>query len=284
MRKEMLRTAACVAALALALTLPATAGGDRSRTTDRKKTEAESKERSQYEQRKRAQKERIKSGKEDGSLTGKEAAGLAAEQKRIEAKKRKAAADGEVTPKAKAQIKHSQDKASKQIAKERHDKDGEMGPLPDKKAWDPGVNQRQRNQKHRVGHGIRSGTLTKEELREVIGQEIEIIKTERAMKSDGVLDIEERKTLHRMLNETSRLIFEEKHDEENRKAATPPVRSDLAKKIESGELTAAEASDVMNGLMRIHQLKRILGSAELSGENRAALEANLEALVNGLYD
>ena len=282
MRKAMMWAAACVVALALAL--PAAAGGDRSRTTDRKKTEAGSKDRSQYEQRKRTQKERIKSGTKDDSLTHKEAARLAREQKGIEAKKRKAAADGDVTLKEKAQIKRSLDKASKHIAKERHDKDGEMGPLPDKKSWDPGVNQRQQNQKHRVGHGIRTGSLTKDELKYVIGKEIEIIKTERAMKSDGVLDIEERKTLHRMLTETSRLIFEEKHDDETRKTITPRIRSDLTKKIERGELTAEEASDVMNDLMRIHQLKRILGSAELSGENRAALEANLEALVNALYD
>ena len=233
--------------------------------------------------RHRTQESRIRSGVKDGSLTKGEAGRLIREQKRIDHAAIKAGADGKVTLKEKARLEHMQDKASHHIARERHDKQGEMGPTPDPKKLDPGVNQRQRNQKHRVAQGIRSGSLTRDEAKAIVAQEKEIAKLEHQMKSDGVLTKDERKTLHDMLAETSNLIFAEKHDDETR-PKRPPIRKDLAKKIESGEMTKAEAGKLLKDMKRVRELKRLLATAPLSEEKRAQLEVELDTLVSALHE
>lgn len=68
------------------------------------------------------QKERIKQGVKSGELTKKETARLAAGQARIRSTEAKAKADGKVTAKERARMKHQQDKASKHIYKQKHDK------------------------------------------------------------------------------------------------------------------------------------------------------------------
>jgi uncharacterized membrane protein YebE (DUF533 family) len=72
--------------------------------------------------REQNQKERIKQGVKSGELTKKETAKLATEQAKIRATEAAAKADGKVTAKEKARIEHQQDKASKHIYKQKHDK------------------------------------------------------------------------------------------------------------------------------------------------------------------
>jgi hypothetical protein len=81
---------------------------------------------------------------------------------------------------------------------------------------DPGVNQRQRNQHHRIKNGVRSGALTKDEVKGLAGEQKAIRQEERTYKSDGVLTRTERKDLHQDLNAASRNIYQEKHDSETR--------------------------------------------------------------------
>lgn len=80
----------------------------------------------------------------------------------------------------------------------------------------PGVDRREHRQKQRIREGVRSGELTKEEARGLRQEQREIRAKERAMKSDGVVTKEERKELHQDLNEASKHIAEEKHDEQTR--------------------------------------------------------------------
>jgi polyhydroxyalkanoate synthesis regulator phasin len=81
---------------------------------------------------------------------------------------------------------------------------------------DPGVNARQHVQRDRIGQGVRSGELTKQETKELAAEQRAIRKEEREYQSDGKLTKEERKDLHQDLNAASRNIYEQKHDAEKR--------------------------------------------------------------------
>lgn len=84
---------------------------------------------------------------------------------------------------------------------------------------DPGVNQRQHVQEHRIEQGVRSGELTRQETRGLMQERRNIRQEERAYKSDGRLTKTERKDLHQDLNELSKDIYTEKHDGEQRPRA-----------------------------------------------------------------
>lgn len=81
---------------------------------------------------------------------------------------------------------------------------------------DPGVNQRQHHQQHRIQQGVRSGELTAREAHRARNQQRAIRAEERAYKADGVLTRDERRDLHQDLNAASRSIYTEKHDGEKR--------------------------------------------------------------------
>lgn len=81
---------------------------------------------------------------------------------------------------------------------------------------DPGVNHRQLHQRQRIHQGAHSGQLTKDEAKTLAQQQKAIRQQERAYKSDGVLTHDERKDLHRELNQASKNIYNEKHDAETR--------------------------------------------------------------------
>lgn len=97
---------------------------------------------------------------------------------------------------------------------------GGPGASPDRRVppavRDPGVNARQGFQRDRIGQGVRSGELTKQETKELATEQRAIRKEERAYKSDGKLTKDERKDLHQDLNAASKDIYEQKHDAEKR--------------------------------------------------------------------
>lgn len=76
----------------------------------------------QVNKRQVVQGKKINQGVKSGELTKKEAVQLKAQQRNINQTKKAAKADGVVTPKEKAIIKHKQNKAAKNIAKKKHNK------------------------------------------------------------------------------------------------------------------------------------------------------------------
>ena len=68
------------------------------------------------------QQKRIKQGVKSGELTKKETVQLKAQQAHIQRTKKKAKADGKVTKKERAKIQKKQNKASKNIRSQKHDK------------------------------------------------------------------------------------------------------------------------------------------------------------------
>ena len=73
-------------------------------------------------QRQANQDKRIEQGVKSGELTKKEAARLEKGQERVQKMENKAMADGKMTKKEQARIEHAQDVQSKQIRREKHDK------------------------------------------------------------------------------------------------------------------------------------------------------------------
>ena len=65
---------------------------------------------------------RIEQGKASGQLNEKEAARLDAGQARVATAEEKAKADGKVTKKERARLQHKENKQSRRIAKQKHDK------------------------------------------------------------------------------------------------------------------------------------------------------------------
>jgi hypothetical protein len=74
------------------------------------------------DQRQANQERRIEQGEKSGALTHKEAARLEKGQAHIRKMENKAVADGKVTPKEQARIEKAQDKQSRRIYKEKHDR------------------------------------------------------------------------------------------------------------------------------------------------------------------
>lgn len=84
---------------------------------------------------------------------------------------------------------------------------------------DPGVNARQHHEANRIKQGVRSGELTRSETHGLMQERREIRAQERAYKSDGVMTRDERKDMHQDLNDLSKDIYSEKHDDEKRPKA-----------------------------------------------------------------
>ena len=76
----------------------------------------------------------------------------------------------------------------------------------------PGINQRQRNQQHRIGQGVQSGQLTGHETRQLERQQARIQATKKKDKADGNVTPQEKAQLTRMQNRASRDIYRDKHN------------------------------------------------------------------------
>lgn len=81
---------------------------------------------------------------------------------------------------------------------------------------DAGVNHRQHHQADRIRHGVKTGELTREEVKGLNQQRREIRREEHAYKADGHLTKAERRDLHQDMNALSKDIYNEKHDAEKR--------------------------------------------------------------------
>ena len=74
-----------------------------------------------HDARQAKQKGRIQQGVKSGELTRPEAAKARADQRKIQRVENRAQADGKVTGREKAKLEHMQDKASADLARQKHD-------------------------------------------------------------------------------------------------------------------------------------------------------------------
>ncbi len=78
------------------------------------------------------------------------------------------------------------------------------------------IDHRQHHQRERIKQGVRSGELTGTEAKGLVTEQREIRQQERAYRSDGEFTKAERKDVQQDLNNSSKNIYQEKHDSEKR--------------------------------------------------------------------
>jgi hypothetical protein len=83
----------------------------------------------------------------------------------------------------------------------------------------PRIDARQAKQEQRIDQGIASGELNKREAHRLNRQQNVIDKAENKAKADGVVTAKERKALTRAQNSTSKRIYRQKHDAQERQGS-----------------------------------------------------------------
>jgi hypothetical protein len=81
---------------------------------------------------------------------------------------------------------------------------------------DPTINGHQRAQHDRIRQGVRSGSLTKDEAKNLSTEQRSIRQEERQYKSDGKMTHEERQDLRQDERAASKDIYQAKHNDQNR--------------------------------------------------------------------
>ncbi len=160
------------------------------------------------------QRERIHQGVRSGELTRRETRNAVEDQRDIRQLERAYKSDGTLTGRERADLHHEQNQASRSLYRNKNDAQDRLATPPATR--DPGVNRRQWNQTGRVMQGVRTGELTRDEATELRAENKDIRQLEQDYKQDGVLNKSERQDLHQQLNQQSKEIYEEKHDDESR--------------------------------------------------------------------
>jgi len=83
----------------------------------------------------------------------------------------------------------------------------------------PWVRRRQVNQGRRIGQGIKSGQLTKKEVKKLAGGQKRVVVAKKTARSDGKVTLKERKRLHTIQNKQSKRIYRAKHNRRKRPRA-----------------------------------------------------------------
>lgn len=83
----------------------------------------------------------------------------------------------------------------------------------------PRIDQRQANQEQRIERGIASGELTKREARRMNRQQAVVNRAEDKAKADGTVTAQEKQRLTKAQNATSKRIYRQKHDAQQRPGA-----------------------------------------------------------------
>jgi hypothetical protein len=80
----------------------------------------------------------------------------------------------------------------------------------------PGARKRQNEQQQRIRQGVRSGELTKGEVRSISKEQRGINQEIRESKSDGIVTRAERRDIWQEQNQASRHIYRKKHNNRDR--------------------------------------------------------------------
>jgi hypothetical protein len=160
---------------------------------------------------------------------------------------------------------------------------------------DPGVNQRQHNQRERIQQGVKSGELTRRETGRLAAEQRDIRQLERGYKSDGTLTDAERRDLHHEQNQASRDIYRQKHDDQDRPPAAvrdPGVNERQANQtariqqgVKSGELTHDEAQELRTERRDIRDLEHTYKEdGALTRDERQDLHQQLNQQSQEIYE
>ena len=153
---------------------------------------------------------RISEGIRDGSLTAGEAARLEREQARLSREEQRFLSDGNLSPREKRKRMRDENRASRRIWRERHDRPGTMAPTSY-------LDRRLDNEQRRIDAGVADGSLTQREARRLQNSENRIRAEEERFKADGNFTPRERQKVARDENRLSRQIYRQRHDAQRRR-------------------------------------------------------------------
>jgi hypothetical protein len=157
------------------------------------------------------QQQRVEAGLKSGQLTTREAARLEHEEAHIDHVQANALKDGSLSDAEKAHISSMQNRASRDIAAQKHDVQTGNPDSASSKRMQADV-QRNVNQQQRTENGIRNGSLSNHEVAGVErGQARSNRKQARAGRNGHVGRLEQ-KRVQSAENRQSRRIHHEKHD------------------------------------------------------------------------
>lgn len=160
------------------------------------------------------QKSRILQGIKSGELTAHEASKLGKLQGRIYHKEQHFKSDGNFTRRERAKVHRNLAKSSHSIYVQKHDRQSQGNKRLGIKS--PKIHHRQKNQKRRIGQGIRSGELTAREASRLGKQQKRIQHKKRHFKADGRFNKRERARIHQFQNRASKNIYRKKHNNKHR--------------------------------------------------------------------
>jgi len=154
---------------------------------------------------------------------------------------------------------------------------------------DQRIDKREANQEHRINAGVSKGQLTSDEVERLQTMETNIDTMESNFKSDGKLSPDEVKQLRKSLNDASLQIWSERHDTEGNQKPVIRLGKDvfaqdqLTAKLESPDLTKAQAKVFLEDFRKMINVKRRLASDTLSADERAKLQAQYNDLLNQYF-
>jgi hypothetical protein len=157
------------------------------------------------------QQQRVEAGLQSGQLTTREAARLEHEEANIDHAQAKALKDGSLSDAEKKRISSMQNRASRDIAAQKHDAQTGNPDSASSKRMQADV-QRNVNQQQRTANGVRNGSLTNHEVAGVERGQAHTDRKQARAGSDGHVGRLEQKRVQAAENRQSHRIHHEKHD------------------------------------------------------------------------
>jgi hypothetical protein len=157
------------------------------------------------------QQQRVEAGLKSGQLTTREAARLEHEEAHIDHAQANALKDGSLSDAEKERISSMQNRASRDIAAQKHDAQTGNPNSASSKRMQADV-RRNVNQQQRTENGVRNGSLTNHEVAGVERGQARTDRKQARAGSDGHVGGLEQKRVQGAENRQSRRIHHEKHD------------------------------------------------------------------------
>ena len=151
------------------------------------------------------------------------------------------------------------------------------------------IDQREANQARRIQAGIKQGQLTADEITKLQSLETNIATLETSLKSDAKLTKPELQQIRQALNAASLQIWAERHDTEGNQKPARVLGKDvfaqdqLTAKLESPDLTKAQAREFLQDFRKLINLKHRLATETLTPEQRTKLQSEYDTLLNQYF-
>jgi hypothetical protein len=157
------------------------------------------------------QQTRIEQGLKSGELNTREAARLEKEEAHVDHLQAKELKDGTLSPAEQARLNAAQNKVSRDIYREKHDKQVGNPNSASSLRMQADV-QRNVNQEARIEQGVKSGSLSAGETARLERGQAHVDRKEARAGADGHVGPVEQRSIQRSENRQSRRIFRKKHN------------------------------------------------------------------------